>query len=363
MAGLWKMVMPSGYYLIGNYIWKDMDKRTFIKAMGLGMVALPLSTTTTESGSIATHRHLNIFPSLIRKGDTVGVITPSSPLVDDSGYGIADKNFSSLGLRIKWGANVGKKYGYLAGTDAERIADIESMFADPDVKAIVCLRGGSGAARLLDRLDYQLIARNPKIFLGYSDITAFHQAIYTQTGLITFHGAVANSHWTPMVIRQFEQLFFEGKLPTYTADRKPAKTITGGSAEGKLLGGNLSVLTGIAGSNYFPDFDDAILFLEEIGEEPYRIDRMFSQLALTGALRKIKGFVFGQCSDCRPKNPVNSLTVEQILHDYIRPLGIPAFQGALIGHIDEQFILPIGAKVRIDATQGSIRVVEHIFQT
>ena len=339
-----------------------MDKRMFIKVMGLGMMALPLSTAT-KSGRAVAYRHPNMYPSLLRKGDTVGVITPSSPLVDDSGYAIADENFSSLGLRVKWGTNVGKRYGHLAGTDAERIADMENMFADPDIKAIVCLRGGSGAARLLDRLDYQLIARNPKIFLGYSDITAFHSAIYTQTGLITCHGAVANSHWTPMVIRQFEQLFFEGKLPTYTPDRKPIKTITEGTAEGKLLGGNLTVLTGIAGSTYFPDFEDSILFLEEIGEEPYRIDRMFSQLALTGALRKIKGFVFGQCSDCQSKNPASSLTVEQILYDYISPLGIPAFQGALVGHIDEQFILPVGARVCIDATQGSIRVVEHIFKT
>jgi len=337
-----------------------MDKRTFIRVMGLGMVALPLSATKLGN---AARPHPNVFPSLIGEGDTVGVITPSSPLVDDEGYAIADKNFSTLGLRVKWGANVGKRYGYLAGTDAERLADLESMFADPDVKAIVCLRGGSGAARLLDKLDYQLIAQNPKIFLGYSDITAFHQAIHTQTGLITFHGAVANSHWTPMVINQFRQLFFEGTLPTYTAVGMPVKTITGGTAEGKLLGGNLTVLTGIAGSDYFPDFENSILFLEEIGEEPYRIDRMFSQLALSGALKKIKGFVFGKCSDCDSKNPANSLTVEQILYDYISPLGIPAFQGALIGHIDEQLILPVGAKVRIDATQGSIHVVEPIFKT
>lgn len=336
-----------------------MDKRTFIKAMGLGIGVLPLSMT--ELGNIR-RRHPNIFPQLIQKGDTVGIITPSSPLLDDEGYAIADENFSTLGLRIKWGANVGKKYGYLAGTDSERIADIENMFADPDIKAIVCLRGGSGAARVLDRLDYQLISRNPKIFLGYSDITAFHQAIHSQTGLITFHGAVANSRWTPMVIHQFEELFFEGKLPTYTAFQEPIKTIAGGIAEGKLLGGNLTVLTGIAGSDYFPDFEDSILFLEEIGEEPYRIDRMFSQLALSGALKKIKGFVFGKCSDCESKNRANSLTVEQILYDYISPLGIPAFKGALIGHIDEQFILPIGARVRIDATLGSISVVEHIFK-
>src|SRR3546814_146032 len=141
----------------------------------------------------------------------------------------------------------------------------------------------------------------------------------------------------------------------------PYTTLFRSTAEGKLLGGNLTVLTGIAGSRYYPAFTDSILFLEDIGEEPYRIDRMFSQLALSGALQRIKGFVFGRCSDCEASNPGNSLTVDQILDDYVKPLGIPAYQGALIGHMDEQFILPVGARVRMDADNGSIAVVENIF--
>lgn len=335
-----------------------MDKRTFIRTLGLGMASLPVTT-----GSRTTlHRYSPaVRPPLIRRGDTVGVITPSSPLLDDGGYAIAEANFGALDLRIQWGKHVGKKYGHLAGKDDERIADLHSMFADPKIKAIVCLRGGSGAARLLDRLDYGLIARNPKIFLGYSDITAFHQAIHVQTGLITFHGAVANTRWTPMVLKQFEQLFFQGKPPVYSANRQPVRTLNAGTMEGKLLGGNLTVLTGLAGSRYYPVFSNGILFLEDIGEEPYRIDRMFSQLALSGVLKSINGFVFGRCMDCGAKSPSNSLTLEQVLDDYIKPLGIPAYQGALIGHMDEQFILPVGAKVRMDAAQGSITVVENIF--
>ncbi|WP_353125937.1 S66 peptidase family protein [Parapedobacter pyrenivorans] len=337
-----------------------MDKRTFIKTLGLGMASLPISS----GGRVVGNHHLPVIhPPVISRGDTVGIITPSSALVDDEGYAIAENNIKILGLRLQWGKYVGKKYGYLAGKDEERLADLHEMFSNPEIKAIVCLRGGSGAARLLDKLDYGLIARNPKIFLGYSDITAFHQAIYTQTGLVTFHGAVANSRWTPMVVNQFEQLFFSGKPPVYAAAQNRIRTLTPGTADGKLLGGNLTVLTGMAGSRYYPDFNNSILFLEDIGEEPYRIDRMFSQLALSGALQKIKGFVFGRCSDCEAKNPGNSLTLEQILDDYIKPLGIPAYQGALIGHMDEQFILPVGAKVRMDASQGTITVLEHIFST
>lgn len=348
-----------------------MDKRTFIKTLGMGIAALPSSGVTLAT---APRRSSTIYPPLIRRGDTIGIITPSSALVDETGYAVADDNFSILGLRVKWGRHVGEKYGYLAGKDEDRLADMHAMFADPDVKAIVCLRGGSGAARLLDKLDYDLIARNPKIFLGYSDITAFHQAIHTQTGLVTFHGAVANSTWTPMIFRQFEQLFFGGIVPDYTQLKRqiPTKgccvpdvvrTLTPGVAEGKLLGGNLTVLTAIAGSKYFPDFEDSILFLEDIGEEPYRIDRMLSQLALSGALRKIKGLIFGKCTDCEAEHPASSLTLEQLLDDYVKPLGIPAYQGALIGHIDEQYILPIGARVRMDADRGSITVMENIFAT
>lgn len=164
-----------------------------------------------------------------------------------------------------------------------------------------------------------------------------------------------------MVFDQFRQLFFEGQPSVYAANGRPVRTLRSGTAQGKLLGGNLTVLTGLAGSRHYPDFKDSILFLEDIGEEPYRIDRMFSQLALTGALKHINGFVFGRCSDCEASSPRNSLTLAQILDDYITPLGIPAYEGALIGHMDEQFILPVGAQVRMDAERGSITVVENIF--
>lgn len=359
MGGSWKAEAGNDCCLtdLECYIL-EMNKRTFIKTLGLGVASLPVST----GGPVIFRGQSPSIPlPVIRRGDTVGVITPSSPLVDDEGYAIADANFQALGLRLHWGTHVGKKYGYLAGKDEERLADLHAMFADPEIKAIVCLRGGSGAARLLDRLDYGLIARNPKIFLGYSDITAFHQAIHTQTGLITFHGAVANTRWTSMVSDQFEQLFFHGRAPMYAANGRPVRTLTPGTAEGKLLGGNLTVLTGLAGSRYYPDFSGSILFLEDIGEEPYRIDRMFSQLALTGVLRRIKGFIFGRCLDCGAKSPGNSLTLDEVLDHYIKPLGIPAYQGALIGHMDEQFILPVGARVRMDADHGSIAVVENIF--
>lgn len=351
-----------------------MDKRTFLQTLALGAASLALTNTAKANSPVSAKLYQPVYPSRINHDDFIGFISPSAAMVDTSVIRGVKDCFESMGFRTKWGDHIHSRYGHLAGTDEERIADIHRMFADEEVRAIVCLRGGSGAARLLDKLDYGLIAQNPKIFLGYSDITAFLQAIYTQTGLITFHGHVGTSNWTAPMVSQFHRIFVNGELPHYASlplsedglahDHEPIRTIVPGIAEGKLLGGNLTVLTGIAGSKYFPDFEDSILFLEDIGEKPYRVDRMMSQLALTGALGKIKGFIFGQCTDCdaNDETKTKSLSLTQIFDDFIRPLGIPAFQGAMIGHIDEQFIVPVGAKVRMDATNGTFDLVENIFK-
>lgn len=289
----------------------------------------------------------SLYPKRLKAGDTVGIISPSAATVDELSHLLAQENFEALGLNVRWGANAKRRYGHLAGQDEEKLADIHGFFADTEIKALICLRGGSGAARLLDQLDYKLIARNPKIFLGYSDITAIHNAINSKTGLITFHGPVGISDWTLSLGEQFHSLFFEGKMPLYrnpvdkgdslTQRNNRTQTIYPGSAKGRLLGGNLSVLTGIAGSDFFPDFTDSILFLEDVDEEPYRVENMFAQLRLNGVLSKIKGFIFGKCTNCEPHGGYGSLTIDEILDDYIKPLRIPAFKGAMIGHIRDQF--------------------------
>jgi len=350
-----------------------MDKRNFLRTLGTGLVCAtslsPLSVVKAQSGhgdNIPTR-----YPKLLKKGDTIGIICPSGAIDDNLSFMLAQETFETLGFRVKWGKHVHDRLGHLAGTDAARLADLHQMFEDEEVKAIICMRGGSGAARLLDKIDYQLIQRHPKIFLGYSDITALHSAINTQTGLITFHGAVGISSWTTALGQQFENLFIAGKPPVYenpvdkgnelVATQNRIQTITSGTAKGKLLGGNLAVLTGIAGSFYFPDFTNSILFLEEVSEELYRIERMFCQLRLTGALTKIKGFIFGQCSDCKPGAGYGSQNLDQILDDYIKPLQIPAYQGAMIGHIRNQFILPVGAQIEMNANKGTFVVESKVF--
>nr|WP_272494063.1 LD-carboxypeptidase [Stenotrophomonas mori] len=306
----------------------------------------------------------------LRKGDTVGLVSPSAASSEELSLQLAQEAMEAFGLKVKTGAHYGARYGHLAGTDAERAGDLNAMFADREVKAIVCVRGGSGAARLLPLLDYAAIRANPKILLGYSDITALHCAIQARTGLVTFHGQVGSGSWNAFNADQFERLFFGRELMDYrnrveagdelVPRKNRTRTITGGKVRGELVGGNLTVLTALAGSSYLPDFAGKILFLEEVSEAPYRVDRMFSTLKLMGALDQIAGFVFGECTDCSPGDGYGSLTLDQIFADFIAPLKIPAYRGAMIGHIREQFIVPMGGRVELDADAGSFRLLDPV---
>ncbi len=346
-----------------------MHRREFI---GGALAASLLALGPAPSALAATPRPQRVLPPALRPGDTVGLVSPSSATSDSFNLQLAAEVMEALGLKVRAGAHYDRQHGHLAGTDAERAADLNAMFADREVRAVVCTRGGSGAARLLPLLDYGLVRRNPKILLGYSDITALHCAIQARTGLVTFHGPIGSGSWNRFNVDQFRRLFFERELMEY---RNPAaeedelvpranRTITlrGGKASGILLGGNLSVLVALAGSPYLPAFDGAILFLEDVGEAPYRVDRMLTTLKLAGALDRIAGFIFGRCTDCDPGDGYGSLTLEQILDDHIRPLGIPAYRGAQIGHIREQFIVPVGGQVEMDADAGTFRLLEPVLR-
>lgn len=345
-----------------------MDRRQFITAAALGALLLPYA----RPGEARTPAPARRLPPPLDPGDTVALVSPSSATDEPFDLQLAREAMEALGLRVKLAPHLASRHGHLAGTDAERAGDLNAMFADREVKAIVCARGGSGAARLLPLLDYGLIARNPKILLGYSDITALHCAIHARTGLVTFHGPIGIGSWNRFNADQFRRLFFQRELMEYrnpveeSDELVPRKnrtvTIRGGRARGELVGGNLAVLSALAGSPYLPDFTGRILFLEDVSEAPYRIDRMLSTLRLAGVLERIAGFVFGRCTDCEPGPGYGSLTLAQILDDYIRPLGIPAYRGAQIGHIREQFIVPVGGRVEMDADAGTFRLLAPVFQ-
>lgn len=343
-----------------------MDRRRFLGTAALAGAMLPLM----GMGGAMAATHGQLLAAGLRKGDTVGLVSPSSAVSERLALQLAQEAMEALGFRVRTGAHYGARHGHLAGTDAERAGDLNAMFGDREVKAIVCVRGGSGAARLLPLLDYPLIRRNPKVLLGYSDITALHCAIHAKTGLVTFHGPVGTGSWNRFNVDQFERLFFQRELMQYQNSRDAGdelvprrnrtQTLRGGKAQGELVGGNLTVLTALAGSSYLPDFSGKILFLEDVGEAPYRIDRMFSTLKLMGALDKLAGFIFGDCSDCNPGDGYGSLTLDQIFDDYILPLKIPAYRGAMIGHIREQFIVPVGGKMELDADAGTFRLLAPV---
>lgn len=325
---------------------------------------LTATATLGLAGPALAQRDL-VKPERLKRGDLVGLTSPATAAFETQPIEIMQEALESLGLRVQLGEHFYDRRGYLAGDDEARAGDINRFFADSDV-AMIFARGGWGAARILPLLDYDLIAANPKVLLGYSDATALINGVHARTGLVTFHGPSPLDRFSA---QQFERVIMDGEAatlrnPSVVDDDKLVqtehrlRTINGGRARGRLLGGNLTVLTAILGSRYVPAFDDAILFLEDVNEAVYRVDRMLTQLKLNGVLEKLRGFVFGRCTECGSGNSFGSLTLEEVLDEHIGSLGIPAFSGSMIGHIDQQFTLPLGIDADIDADNGTIRLLE-----
>lgn len=268
-----------------------------------------------------------------------------------------------MGLVPQLGRHVGDHFGYLAGTDADRAADINAMFADPAIRAIFAVRGGWGSARLLPLLDWDLIRAHPKLVIGSSDITTLHLAIAARAGFPTIHGPNASSRWQATSWNSLWRLAFTGETPLLGGDGPPVTTLHPGVARGRLLGGNLTILSTLMGTRWLPRFDGAILFMEDVEEAEYRIDRMLNQLALSGVLGRVAGVVFGQCTRCHNDVPdYAGFSVANVLGQYLAGLGVPAITGANIGHITNQLCLPFGAEVELDAGAGTIRVTEAIVE-
>jgi muramoyltetrapeptide carboxypeptidase len=350
-----------------------MQRRNFLRNVGAGGLAFSLSSFIPLDSGKDSISHSKILPQRLKEGDTIGIISPSSAIFETEPYEIAVETFEAMGLQVKLGQFVNNRYGHLAGTDDERAGELMEMFRDPQVNAIIALRGGSGAARILDKIDYNIIAKNPKIFIGYSDITALHMAIYAKTGLVTFHAPLAVSTWNDFSYSNFRKVLFDAEAVTYenpvdkgknlVVTKNRIRTIYPGRVTGELLGGNLSVLTGIMGSSFFlSNWKNKILYLEDVGEQIYAVDRMMSQLQLGGVLDDIEGFVFGKCTDCKPGSGYGSLTLEEVIDHYIKPLEIPAYSGAMIGHIDDNSTIPNGHTAEINANEGTIKLLNPAVQ-
>ena len=295
-----------------------------------------------------------IKPPRLRPGDTVGLINPSSLPARPDDLEAVRSHLEALQLKVKAAPHVADSG---PRTPAQRAREINAFFADPEVAAILPLRGGWGCARLLQHLDYGLIARRPKVLMGYSDVAALLVGIHSRSGLVTFHGPMGNSAFVPFTVDQLRQVLFDGRAATL-ASPGGVQTLTGGRARGRLLGGNLTVLSSMVGSPYIKQADDFILFLEEVREPVSEVDRMFTQLGQAGILGRARGLVFGECAQCLPPVADRSFTFDRVLDEHVRPLGVPAWTGAAIGHIEGQFTMPIGLPVEIDAGRGTIRLLE-----
>ncbi len=300
-----------------------------------------------------------IYPPLLAKGDTITIVAPASPPLKPGVIHEAIARLTKYGFKIKPGRFLRERDGYLAGSDEQRAADINAAFADPEVKGVFCLRGGYGSCRILPLLDYAAIRANPKVFLGYSDITAMHLAILVKSRLVTFHGSNASSAFEPANFASCERMLMadrrtpgDGVLFERNRARKGIKTIVPGRAKGRLIGGNFTCLLRLIGTPWEPDFRGAILFLEDTGEKAYRIDGMFTHLRLAGLLGQIGGLVLGQFDYDSDKR--EQARIAEVLPREAKRLGVPCVTGAPIGHFSGQVILPQGVDAELDADAGRL---------
>ena len=342
-----------------------MKRRDLLKSAAM----LPVLTQIVLGGErrIMSDKKI-IKPKRLTKGDTVALIAPAGGATSET-FEKALQNLNDLGFKTKVGKYARARNGFLAGTDQERLDDLHLAFADAKVKAVWCLRGGYGTSRLLPALDFKLIKKNPKIFIGYSDITALHTAIYQNTGLVTFHGPVAASNYSDYTKNHVVNVLMNPSAP-YKIELAPENvakesnlfkivTITSGKCRGELIGGNLSLIAALAGTPFsLRNLEGKILFIEDVGEQPYRIDRMLTQLRQTTDLRQLAGIALGVFEDCDPKDATVSQSLIEVLKDRLGDLGIPVIYGLSFGHIRDQFTLPVGVKAELDTETAMITFLE-----
>ena len=310
-----------------------------------------------------------VKPRRLQPGDVVGLISPGGVL-DPAGVEKRVKNLEALGFRVRLGRNLLAVHGGYAGTVPQRLADLHGMFRDPEVKGIWAARGGSGCNALLPSIDYELIRAHPKVRVGFSDITALHVAISRHAGLVTFHGPTAGSTFADFTVEHLRAVVMEPKAghvlvpaPAHAAKEATAAqyvrhTFREGRAEGRLVGGNLSIVAALAGTPYAPETRGHLLFLEEIREAPYRVDRMLTQLHQSGISARAAGIALGIFEKCEAPDDEPSLTLAQTLQDQFGASRVPAAYGLSFGHVAPQVTLPVGVRARFDAEAGTITLLE-----
>lgn len=291
----------------------------------------------------------------LRAGARVALIAPAGALTGPEDVERGEHNARSLGWEPRTGANVMKRYRYFAGTDDERLRDLNDAIRDDEIDAIWCLRGGYGAMRILPDVDFDALARRPKPIIGFSDLTSLLAAVSGRSRIVCFHGPTARMPLTDFSRASLLAAVSDGTDPC--GDAPSARVLRGGTAEGRLVGGNLALVAALIGTPFAPDLEDSILFLEDIDERTYRVDRMLRQIYLSGALKRCRGIVFGECTDCPASSASGTRDLDEILTEMAELAEVPCMTGAPIGHIDDQWTLPVGARARLDADARTLNVL------
>ena len=308
-------------------------------------------------------------PPRLSPGARVALVCPSGAVLERDDFTRASDLVRALGLSPVQMPNADRRFGYLAGTDDERLEDLQRAIGDESVAAVWAVRGGFGTTRILKRIDFSPLRTQPKVLLGFSDITTILLKAYADIGLVTFHGPVSRNGLTSFAREHLERVLFDptpaGKL---SQPRPPAGVLVPreprvvplvpGVAEGPLVGGNLTLLQCLIGTGALPSLHGAILFLEETSEDLYRVDRMFAHLRDAGLLSGLAGVAIGLFTDMRKGAEGGTRSFEEVLREYLEPLGVPAARGFPIGHVDDQWTLPIGARARLDANAGTLSLLE-----
>ena len=339
-----------------------MNRRELIK----GVAALPLIAGTMAAGQ--SNQPKQIKPKRLVAGDTVGIIAPAGPATSEA-FDRALANIAALGFKVKVGRSARGKFGFLSAPDKERLADLHWAFSDPEIKAVWCVRGGGGAPRLLADIDYSLIKKNPKIFIGFSDITALHLAIGQNTRLVTFHGPVAASEYSEYTRKHVLNLLTQPSSPykievsefNRTKESSLFRTVelVKGKCKGRLTGGNLSLLSALAGTPYaLKDIKGKILFIEEINEAPYRVDRMLTQLRQSLDLKSVAGIALGVFEDNNAEHARDAKPVLDVIRDRLGELGVPLIYGLSFGHIRDNLTIPYGINVELDTSLATLTLLE-----
>ena len=356
------------------------SRRTFLEEVSFAslIAGFPLSAQAALQ-KYAEKPPEPVFPKALQPGMTVALVAPSSP-----GWGLIDNEVAveiakALGFKAKLFPHAGETTYYLAGPDDHRASDLNAAFADPSVDAIFCLRGGYGASRILPLLDYEMIKKNPKIICGYSDITALLNAIHRLTGLVTFHGPIGGEQQTKYTLASFKKVLMEakpaGRIAEPPAPKGPPQGVfvdrenwiyklAPGKGRGRLVGGNISVFSTLVGTPFEPELKGRILFLEEVGEDPYRIDRWLTQFLLTGKLSGLAGVALGKFAHCAPGDykpsfaGMGTWTWQEVCKDRLGKLGIPVVANLVFGHVPDKATLPIGVMAELDGDAGTLSILE-----